>query len=255
MKQKWTYLLLLLLSGLLLMASSCEPSPTEVVIIPPPPPPAPPECTVTEAPERTCSDGVDNDCDGLTDAADPDCSSGTTCQPPNSNNASVNARPPGRCPTRGPCIASFSVSTSESINRIAWIFPGATQSESDIATGTVIYPGPGLWPWSNKICTSFAAEDPTDACCRPANGAVSFEEDIAAPVAGFGVSVDGLTATVTDGSSGVIDQYILSFGDDFTTSQRGTVAHTYAAAGTFTLTQQVFGPGGQDVFSLSVTVE
>ncbi len=30
-------------------------------------------CTVTESPEASCSDGVDNDCDGLTDAGDPDC--------------------------------------------------------------------------------------------------------------------------------------------------------------------------------------
>ena len=30
-------------------------------------------CTVTEDPELTCNDGIDNDCDGLTDSADPDC--------------------------------------------------------------------------------------------------------------------------------------------------------------------------------------
>ena len=33
-------------------------------------------CTVTEDPETSCSDGVDNDCDGATDGADSDC--GTT---------------------------------------------------------------------------------------------------------------------------------------------------------------------------------
>jgi hypothetical protein len=30
-------------------------------------------CTVTENPETSCADGVDNDCDGATDAADSDC--------------------------------------------------------------------------------------------------------------------------------------------------------------------------------------
>lgn len=30
-------------------------------------------CTVTESPEASCADGVDNDCDGLVDAGDPDC--------------------------------------------------------------------------------------------------------------------------------------------------------------------------------------
>ncbi len=30
-------------------------------------------CTPTENPETSCNDGIDNDCDGLIDAADPDC--------------------------------------------------------------------------------------------------------------------------------------------------------------------------------------
>ena len=30
-------------------------------------------CTVTESPEVSCSDGLDNDCDGLADGSDPDC--------------------------------------------------------------------------------------------------------------------------------------------------------------------------------------
>ncbi|HXH28602.1 MAG TPA: trypsin-like peptidase domain-containing protein [Candidatus Polarisedimenticolia bacterium] len=36
-------------------------------------------CTPTENPEVSCSDGIDNDCDGLTDSADPDCT--PTCTP------------------------------------------------------------------------------------------------------------------------------------------------------------------------------
>ena len=36
-------------------------------------------CTITEDPELTCDDGVDNDCDGLTDTLDPDCPSGGAC--------------------------------------------------------------------------------------------------------------------------------------------------------------------------------
>lgn len=34
-------------------------------------------CTITESPEASCSDGLDNDCDGLFDAADSDCSGGS----------------------------------------------------------------------------------------------------------------------------------------------------------------------------------
>jgi hypothetical protein len=33
-------------------------------------------CSVTEDPELSCNDGVDNDCDGVIDGADSDCSSG-----------------------------------------------------------------------------------------------------------------------------------------------------------------------------------
>ena len=35
-------------------------------------------CTPTESPEVSCSDGLDNDCDGLIDGADPDCGSACT---------------------------------------------------------------------------------------------------------------------------------------------------------------------------------
>lgn len=36
-------------------------------------------CTVTENPETSCSDGIDNDCDGATDCADSDCSGDPAC--------------------------------------------------------------------------------------------------------------------------------------------------------------------------------
>ena len=38
-----------------------------------------PVCTPTQAPETSCSDGQDNDCDGLVDGNDPDCP--TSCVP------------------------------------------------------------------------------------------------------------------------------------------------------------------------------
>ncbi len=43
----------------------------------------PPECSgceITEDPEVSCNDGLDNDCDGLTDGDDSDCGGGT-CAP------------------------------------------------------------------------------------------------------------------------------------------------------------------------------
>jgi V8-like Glu-specific endopeptidase len=39
--------------------------------------PSPVQCTPTESPEVSCSDDVDNDCDGLVDALDSDCSIGS----------------------------------------------------------------------------------------------------------------------------------------------------------------------------------
>jgi hypothetical protein len=36
-------------------------------------------CTATEDPEVTCDDGLDNDCDGLIDGADPDCQTPVDC--------------------------------------------------------------------------------------------------------------------------------------------------------------------------------
>lgn len=35
------------------------------------------QCVVTETPESSCSDGIDNDCDGLVDGADSDCAGGS----------------------------------------------------------------------------------------------------------------------------------------------------------------------------------
>jgi spore coat protein A len=43
---------------------------------------AAPTCTPTEDPEATCDDGIDNDCDGLTDTDDPDCQTCTGTEDP-----------------------------------------------------------------------------------------------------------------------------------------------------------------------------
>ncbi len=42
-------------------------------------PDCPPQCVPTEDPEVTCNDGVDNDCDGLVDGDDPDCAPPVDC--------------------------------------------------------------------------------------------------------------------------------------------------------------------------------
>ncbi|MCW8925054.1 MAG: trypsin-like peptidase domain-containing protein [Xanthomonadales bacterium] len=45
-------------------------------------------CTITESPEQSCFDGVDNDCDGATDGADSDCATGGL---PKGSSCTVNA--------------------------------------------------------------------------------------------------------------------------------------------------------------------
>jgi len=37
-------------------------------------------CSVTETPESTCGDSIDNDCDGLIDCLDDDCDAVGTCE-------------------------------------------------------------------------------------------------------------------------------------------------------------------------------
>jgi V8-like Glu-specific endopeptidase len=47
-------------------------------------------CTATETPEASCSDGVDNDCDGFIDSADSDCDGGNQCTVTESPEASCS---------------------------------------------------------------------------------------------------------------------------------------------------------------------
>ncbi|MGD8631910.1 MAG: hypothetical protein PVG72_14435, partial [Gammaproteobacteria bacterium] len=43
-------------------------------------------CVITENPETSCTDGIDNDCDGTTDCADASCSTDPACQTPTTCN-------------------------------------------------------------------------------------------------------------------------------------------------------------------------
>ena len=52
-------------------------------------------CIPTQTTETSCSDGIDNDCDGLTDAADPDCQA--SCQAPGTSCTSNDQCCSGSC--------------------------------------------------------------------------------------------------------------------------------------------------------------
>ena len=77
------------------------------------------------------------------------------------------------------------------------------------------------------------------------------------PTANFSDTTSGLTATFTDSSSdvgGTISSYAWNFGDSSTSTVKSPV-HTYAAAGTYTVTETVTDSGGKTATkSASVTV-
>ena len=77
------------------------------------------------------------------------------------------------------------------------------------------------------------------------------------PTANFSDTTSGLTATFTDSSSdvgGTISSYAWNFGDSSTSTVKSPV-HTYAAAGTYTVTETVTDSGGKTASkSASVTV-
>jgi subtilase family serine protease len=75
------------------------------------------------------------------------------------------------------------------------------------------------------------------------------------PTANFTDTVSGLTATFTDASTdsgGTISSYAWNFGDSSTSTVKSPV-HTYAAAGTYTVTETVTDSGGKTA-SKSATV-
>jgi hypothetical protein len=98
-----------------------------------------------------------------------------TCTAPTTNNAAVIAQAPGSCSAAGPCIANYSVSSSAA-KRTAWSFPGAQPSEAESFSGVIAYKAPGIYVWSNILCTSTAADDPMNACCRQTTNTVTFVE-------------------------------------------------------------------------------
>jgi PKD repeat protein len=81
----------------------------------------------------------------------------------------------------------------------------------------------------------------------------STETTSATPVARFAYSTTGLTVNVDAGAStGTITSYAWDFGDAASTATGVTASHTYPATGTYTVSLNVTGPGGNNVKFMTI---
>ena len=115
---------------------------------------------------------------------------------------------------------------------LAYAFPAAgTYTVTVIATGPSGAQGPAS-------LTGFVVDPPPPA----------------PPVAGFTwVAAGGFDIAFTNTSTGAITSYLWNFGDG-TTSADVSPVHSYPAAGPYTVTLTVTGPGGVTPFTTTVTV-
>ena len=169
-----------------------------------------------------------------------------------------NGGPPGNAPP----VANFSVVSSglsatftdtstDSDGTIAsrlWTFGDGTTST--LANPAKTYAAAGTYSVSLKVTDNGGLN-------TTVTKAVTVSSANAPPVAGFGFTTSGLTATFTDTSTdagGSIASRSWTFGDG-TTSTLANPAKTYAAAGTYTVTLTVTDNGGLTATtSKSVTV-
>lgn len=73
------------------------------------------------------------------------------------------------------------------------------------------------------------------------------------PVAGFSYSINNLTYTFTDTSSGGVTSWLWNFGDGSTDTTQNPV-HTYAGNGTYTITLIVSNGNCTNTFSITITI-
>lgn len=76
----------------------------------------------------------------------------------------------------------------------------------------------------------------------------------AGPVASFGTTLAGFTASFANTSTGSGNSYVWDFGDGSGTSTFANPSHTYTTNGTYVVTLTVTGPCGTSVFTNSITI-
>ncbi len=133
----------------------------------------------------------------------------------------------------------------ENSDECAWIAPGSTGGAANVAFSTGTFAQQASWSNDTGNCAM------THAILTHTGGGN------VAPTANFSFVTSGLTANFTDSSTdsdGTIASRSWNFGDS-TSSTATNPSHTYAAAGTYTVTETVTDNGGLTASkSSSVTV-
>jgi len=146
------------------------------------------------------------------------------------------------CSGYRPLTAQFTDQSTGSVLAHLWDFgDGAT---STLTNPQHIYNTTGTFTVTLTVTGSVASNTRT----KPAYITVNEPP----PVAGFTASptsgIHPLAVVFTDTSTGLVDTWLWSFGDEVT-STLSSPTHTYTTKGTYTVTLTVSGPGGSDTLT------
>ena len=139
-----------------------------------------------------------------------------------------------------PLLVTFTDTSTGTVASRTWDFGDGTTSTAQTAVKTYNTPG----AFTAKLTVSNAVGSTTTSKTISATAT--------APVASFSASPRSgaapLTTTFTNTSTGTITDYTWNFGDGgtLTTQTKTNPAHTYASAGTYTVSLTTKGPAGTD---------
>ncbi len=142
-----------------------------------------------------------------------------------------------------PHTISFDASNSSGLGSVMWSFPGGTPATSTAMMPTVVYNGAGTFDVSLTVTNSEGTDTETLTDLVVVD---------LAPMASFTSSVNELTATFANTSTGGTS-FSWDFGDG-TNSANQSAIHTYAMSGTYTVILDVTNSCGTESFSETITV-
>lgn len=147
-----------------------------------------------------------------------------------------------------PLTVQFTSQISTNSTAVEWTFTGGTPSLSTQLNPSVTYNAVGFYPVSLRAINDIGSHTER----KLAYIAVS-----AKPVANFNTLVSNRQVNfenLTTGATQYITQYIWNFGDNTSTSILINPQHSYAAAGTYTITLMAINPCGSTIISRVINV-